>query len=78
MKKMREIIRNTAVSIASKNGMPPNLMYDFFIDNAAPSGASIYRRINVFVNITIGWMWCCEYVSDMTRKGKIPGILISV
>ncbi len=66
------------ILIASKKGMPSKLKYDFFIDNGAPSGKAIYGRINILANITIGWMWCCEYVSAMTRKGKIPGILISI
>jgi len=66
------------ILIASKKGMPSKLKYDFFIDNGAPSGKAIYGRINILANITIGWMWCCEYVSAMTRKGKIPCILISI
>lgn len=66
------------ILIGSKNGMPKGLKCDFFIDNGAPTGEAVYGRINVIANITIGWMWCCEYVSAMTRKGKIPGILMSV
>ena len=64
--------------IASSAGKPEDLDVDYFIDNGAPSGAAEHGRINVLANVTVGWMWCCEYASAMTRKGKIPGILISV
>ena len=66
------------ILIASKAGMPDGIIYDYFIDNGAPSGEAKYGATNLLANVTIGWMWCCEYVSAMTRKGKIPGILISV
>jgi uncharacterized phosphosugar-binding protein len=66
------------ILIASRAGRPDDLQVDYFIDNGAPSGSAEHGRINALVNVTLGWMWCCEYVSAMTRKGKIPGVLISV
>ncbi|HPP08858.1 MAG TPA: hypothetical protein PK303_07045 [bacterium] len=66
------------IVFGSKNGMPEKLKCDYFIDNGAPSGQAIYGRINILANVTLGWMWCCEYVAAMTRKGKMPGILISI
>lgn len=64
--------------IASEAGRPDDLEVDFFIDNGAPSGASEHGRVNVLINTALGWMWTCEYVSAMTRQGKLPGILISI
>ena len=64
--------------IASRAGCPPNLKADCFIDNGAPSGGKEHGRINVLANTTLAWMWCCEYVSAMTRQGKMPGVLMSV
>ena len=64
--------------IASEQGRPEDLDVDFFIDNGAPSGDSEHGRVNVLVNTALAWMWCCEYVSAMTREGKLPGILISI
>ncbi len=67
--------------IASRAGAPENiddLGATFFIDNGAPDGGAMHGRINVLANTALAWMWCCEYVSAMTRQGKIPGILISI
>jgi len=64
--------------IASRAGCPTNLPVDCFIDNGAPSGGREHGRINVLANTTLAWMWCCEYASAMTRKGKIPAVLMSV
>ncbi len=66
------------IVFGSKKGMPKGLKCDYFIDNGAPSGQAVDGRINILANVTLGWMWCCEYVAAMTRKGKIPGILISI
>lgn len=65
------------ILFASHAGRPDDLACDFFIDNGAPSGAAEHGRINALVNVTLGWMWCCEYVAAMTRHGKIPGVLMS-
>lgn len=62
----------------STAGCPKELAADFFIDNGAPSGAAVHGRINLLANVTLGWMWCCEYAAAMSRRGKFPGILYSV
>jgi hypothetical protein len=67
--------------IASRAGAPEDLDSagaTFFIDNGAPGAAAEHGRINVLANTALAWMWCCEYVSAMTRQGKVPGILISI
>lgn len=67
--------------IASRAGAPKDIAADeatFFIDNGAPDGAAAHGRVNVLHNTALAWMWSCEYLSAMTRKGKVPGILISI
>jgi len=64
--------------IASRAECPADLPVDCFIDNGAPSGGREHGRINVLANTTLAWMWCCEYASAMTRKGKIPAVLMSI
>ena len=64
--------------IGSKAGRPAELGADFFLDNGAPTGKTDQGRINVPANITLGWMWCCEYAAAMSRKGKFPAILHSI
>lgn len=68
----------TVTIIGSKAGKPADLGEDFFIDNGAPSEKAEHGRINVIANITLGWMWCCEYAAGMSRKGKFPAVLYSV
>jgi hypothetical protein len=68
----------TVTIIGSKVGKPADLDADFFIDNGAPSEGAEHGRINVLANVTLGWMWCCEYAAAMSRKGKFPAILYSV
>lgn len=69
---------NTVTVIGSAVGKPKELGADFFIDNGAPTGMADQGRINVLANVTLGWMWCCEYAAGMTRHGKCPAILYSV
>lgn len=64
--------------IASEAGRPDDLAVDHFIDNGAPTPAAEHGRVNVLVNTALAWMWSCEYVSAMTRAGKVPGILLSI
>jgi hypothetical protein len=67
--------------IASRAGAPdnlPELGATFFVDNGAPDGSAPHGRVSVLANTALAWMWCCEYVSAMTRQGKVPGILISI
>lgn len=68
----------TVTVIGSKAGRPRDLGADFFIDNGAPSGAAKHGRINVLANVTLGWMWCCEYAAAMSRKGRFPAVLQSI
>jgi len=68
----------TVTIIGSKVGRPRDLGADYVIDNGAPSGAAKYGRINAMANITLGWMWCCEYAAAMSRKGKFPAVLQSI
>ena len=68
----------TVTIIGSKAGKPADLGEDFFIDNGAPSDKADQGRINVIANITLGWMWCCEYAAGMSRHGKFPAVLYSV
>jgi len=67
----------TVTVIGSKAGRPRDLGADFFIDNGAPSGKAEHGRINAIANVTLGWMWCCEYAAAMSRQGKFPAILLS-
>jgi uncharacterized phosphosugar-binding protein len=64
--------------VGSAAGKPAELDADFFIDNGAPSEGVEHGRINALVNITLGWIWCCEYASAMSRQGKFPAVLYSV
>lgn len=68
----------TVTVIGSKAGCPRDLGADFFIDNGAPSGKATLGRINVLANVTLGWMWCCEYAAALSRHGKFPAILQTV
>jgi len=68
----------TVTVIASKAGAPRALGADYFLDNGAPSGKAALGRINVLANVTLGWMWCCEYAAAMSRHGKFPAILQSI
>lgn len=64
--------------IGSAQGKPTDLGEDFFLDNGAPDASAKHGRINVLANVAVGWMWCCEYASAMSRKGWFPAILYSV
>jgi len=63
---------------ASAAGKPEGLPIDFFIDNGAPAPGREYGPTNLLANVTLGWMWCCEYAAAMSRQGKFPAILYSV
>jgi uncharacterized phosphosugar-binding protein len=63
---------------ASRAGMPANLQVDYFVDNGASGPSEDEGPMNALVNSLNGWMWCCEYYSAMTRRGKYPGVLLSV
>jgi len=68
----------TTILIASKKGMPANLPYQFFFDNGARADGQAESPVNMIANITLGWMWQCEFVAALTRHGQYPGVLMSV
>lgn len=63
------------VLFASQKGLPPDLPVDILIDNGARDGREEYGAVNQIVNMTQGWMWCCELTAALTRLGQRPGIL---
>jgi len=67
-----------SVLFASKAGMPKEIEVDFVIDNGASSGAAAEAPLNSIVNILNAWLWQCEYVAALSRRGKCPGVLMSV
>lgn len=69
----------TPVAFASKQGMPKELVSlgVTCIDNGAPNGSDEYGALNGLVNVTNGWIWCCELVAALTREGKHPAVLRS-
>ena len=66
------------VLFASAADRPVDLAVDFFLDNGAPSGRAEHGRINTLTNVTLGWMWCCEYAAAMSRRGTFPAVLYSI
>jgi hypothetical protein len=68
----------TVILLGSKQGMPDDLPHDFFLDNGARGGNADETAVNTIANITLGWMWQCEFAAALSRKGQRPGILISV
>ena len=68
----------TVTVIGSAAGKPRDLGADYFLDNGAPSGKASLGRINVLANVTLGWLWCCEYASALSRQGKFPAVLQSI
>ena len=66
------------VLFASRAGMPSGLAVDHLIDNHAPSGLDEHAADNVIANALNSWLWVCEYSSALTRRGKHPGILLSI
>ncbi len=67
----------TVVVFASAAGCPPELEADCVIDNGAASPAAALGRINVLANVTLAWMWQCEYCAALSRDGQFPAILYS-
>ena len=62
----------------SRAGCPEPAAWDALVDNGAGDGGAASGTVNIIANVTLGWMWCCEYVSALSRKGKYPGILKSI
>ena len=65
------------VMFASKAGAPGDLDVDFLIDNGASGGGEDEAAVNALGNDLNSWLWCCEYASALTRRGRSPGILMS-
>jgi len=65
------------VLFASKIGIPSDVEVDVLIDNGATSPGAEQAAVNTLANDLNGWLWCCEFVSAMTRHGKCTGILKS-
>lgn len=63
------------VVFGSKMGKPDELPCDILIDNGADSGAETAAAVNQVVNMTNGWIWCCELAAALTRLGQHPAIL---
>ena len=69
----------TVILLGSAQGKPDDLPpHAFFFDNGAPDGTAKETGVNQMANITLGWMWQCEFAAALSRQGKRPGILISV
>ena len=62
------------IVLGSEAGRPDGLGADFFIDNGAPDGSSAHASVNAAANVALAWMWCCEYASAFSRRGKFPAI----
>src|SRR5690606_34445083 len=70
--------RNCLVILfGSHEGQPAEPFWDFLIDNGASDGDAQHGPANIAANLTLGWMWTCEYAAALTRLGKIPGVLRS-
>ena len=63
------------IMFGPKQGAPEGLVYDFLIDTGSSPAGGDTRHVNAAAAVTLGWMWCCEYASALSRKGKSPGIL---
>lgn len=65
------------VAVGSGAGHPKGGAWTYLLDNGAPSAEAVHGPVNAAANITLGWMWCCEYAAALTRRGKTPGVLWS-
>lgn len=77
--------KNKLLLYASRAGMPKDFNahdfhgeIDFLIDNFAPSGDKRLARVNELSNIMNSWMWVCEFAAALTRRGKYPGVFLSI
>lgn len=66
------------ILFASKQGAPSDLDVDYLVDNGAESGSDNEAPINAIANVLNGHLWTCEYTAALTRRGKHPGILMSM
>lgn len=63
------------IMFGPKEGAPEGLVYDYLIDTGNAASGESTRHVNAAAALTLGWMWCCEYASALSRNGKSPGIL---
>jgi len=63
------------VLFASREGLPEGLPHDVLIENGAASGSGDEGALNALVNVTHGWLWCCELTSALTRLDEKPAVL---
>lgn len=68
----------TVTVFGSAVGKPDDLGADYFADNGAPTPGADQGRINILANVTLGWMWVCEYAAALSKEGVFPGILYSI
>ena len=66
------------VLFASRQGLPESFPVDDLVDNHARSGASEEAAINSLTNALNVWTWVCEYAAALTRRGRYPGVLLSI
>jgi hypothetical protein len=66
------------VLFASRQGLPESFPLDDLVDNHARSGASEEAAINSLTNALNVWTWVCEYAAALTRRGRYPGVLLSI
>jgi hypothetical protein len=66
------------VLFASRQGLPESFPLDDLVDNHARSGASEEAAINSLANVLNVWTWVCEYAAALTRRGRYPGVLLSI
>ena len=66
------------VLFASRQGLPESFAVDDLVDNHARSGAGEEAAINSLTNALNVWTWVCEYAAALTRRGRYPGVLLSI
>jgi len=65
------------VLFASRAEMPDGVAADYVIDNGSDCGCKEDAPVNAIANVLNAWLWNCEYVAALTRRGKCPAILKS-
>jgi len=68
------------VVFGSKAGLPAEVEKDIdqLIDNGAPDGGEASAAVNHLANVLQSHLWIQEYTAALTRKGKYPGVLLSM
>jgi len=68
----------TVVLFASEAGKPEGLDVDYLIDNGGADGSLAHGGINTIANSVNAWLWTVEYAAALTRRGRYPGVLMSI